>query len=188
MLILRALPPLYAFMDNATFGLTGSSGPSTQLFKLLETDLMSRELIRYESWDAQPLGLHSVEDVLAELNAVTAECVTSGADAENAPELGAPLLVATAPEVRAAEVLAAWGQEPRLVDLPQVSKADNMLAPSADAEEGQEGVEKLTIKRTYQPSTIKRKRKHGFLYRSKTRLGKKILKRRQEKGRSRLGI
>lgn len=152
---------------------------------------MSRELTRYESRDAQPLGLHSVEDVLAELNATTAECFVTPAEAEEtAPELGEPLSGAAAPDVRAAKVLAAWGQEPRLMDVPQASNAKEVLAPSADAdgEGGTEKVEKLAIKRTYQPSTIKRKRKHGFLYRSKTRLGKKILKRRLEKGRTRLGI
>lgn len=36
---------------------------------------------------------------------------------------------------------------------------------------------------TYQPSTLKRKRKFGFLARLKSRLGRKILVRRKEKGR-----
>lgn len=41
-------------------------------------------------------------------------------------------------------------------------------------------------KRTYQPKKIKRKRKHGFLKRSLTKEGKKIIKRRRIKGRTKL--
>ncbi|CEP63263.1 mitochondrial 54S ribosomal protein bL34m LALA0_S07e06150g [Lachancea lanzarotensis] len=36
---------------------------------------------------------------------------------------------------------------------------------------------------TYQPSTLKRKRRVGFLARAKSKLGYKVLKRRREKGR-----
>jgi large subunit ribosomal protein L34 len=44
------------------------------------------------------------------------------------------------------------------------------------------------IKRTYQPSTVRRKRTHGFLSRLRTRDGRKTLARRREKLRARLGI
>ncbi len=43
------------------------------------------------------------------------------------------------------------------------------------------------IKRTYQPSIIRKRRKHGFRRRKESVGGRRVLKRRMAKGRSRLG-
>lgn len=49
-------------------------------------------------------------------------------------------------------------------------------------------VSEYLVKRTYQPSKIKRARTHGFLVRMKTRGGKSVIASRRAKGRVRLGI
>ena len=44
------------------------------------------------------------------------------------------------------------------------------------------------MKRTYQPSKVRRARTHGFLVRMKTRAGRAIIRARRAKGRRRLGL
>jgi large subunit ribosomal protein L34 len=60
--------------------------------------------------------------------------------------------------------------------------------PSAILDAPIQGGAESAMKRTYQPSKIRRARTHGFLVRMKSRGGRAVINARRAKGRKRLAV
>lgn len=93
------------------------------------------------------------------------------------------LAVDAAPSRRIVNVLSS----PNFVTSPLSSLSASLTAALEDVMVSLLGPSILIIKRTFQPSILRKRRKHGFLKRQKSVGGRRVLKRRQHKGRARLG-
>jgi large subunit ribosomal protein L34 len=75
-----------------------------------------------------------------------------------------------------------------MMELPDISNQIPTEVVEESETEQQDEATIQCIKRKYQPSWVRRKRRHGFLVRNRTPGGRNVLKRRIAKGRWRLTV
>lgn len=156
-----------------------------RLFRLGETDFgMEEQMLQYTSGEARGMGLLVLDDILADFERVLSNDKRREAAAKKQQaEPQAAASTATNNNVQRCHTAA--------VDTPEVDTVE-VVAPSEatatveDPAASHDGAPIQAIKRTFQPSTVRRKRKFGFLARLADKDGRKVLQRRRAKGRARL--
>lgn len=91
------------------------------------------------------------------------------------------------PGMEEVQIVLKLGEDGKWIETMRGHPSDTKFTPEADGESDQElGWLQMSTKRTYQPSVIVRKRRHGFLARLRSVGGRRIISRRKLKGRRKL--
>lgn len=120
-----------------------------------------------------PLPPQTLSTLLDDFERCLGQAQPARAAAAHAPEVGSAVSEA---EVGVAEV-PYWGERP----------GGALGGGSGEGGELHRDPQ-LAVKRTFQPSTIRKKRKHGFMARNSTTSGRRVLSRRRAKGRSNMSV
>ncbi|KAG5188829.1 ribosomal protein L34-domain-containing protein [Tribonema minus] len=145
---------------------------------------MQEQIRNFVTAEARGLGLLSISDILADFDRITLADFRRGeygsaraASADAAHEVTLPP-AAHEVEVEVVAPAASAAVEQQRVGVPEDAGGaiqEPEMKPAV-----------LAVKRTFQPNTLRRKRKLGFLARVGDKNGRKILQRRRNKGRTRL--